>query len=185
MLQRQTETWLRERDDRTRIERSGRLEELAPLGEPEKGRVLFGGVDVANALWEAQSAYVNGLDLSTILVSQVCLEKMLSSMIELAPEAKATPSYARLLEEAAAQRLISDAEYQLFERLRKARNPYTHYRNINHRESTMRRAMATGDHPDLLLRRDAYAAVSAILELVNRPPFALGDPSHTQTRHSS
>jgi|SRR5579875_1140752 len=105
-LQHQTETWLQEHDDGTRVERSERLEELALLGEPEQGRMLFGGVDVANALWEAQSAYVNGLDLSAILVSQVCLEKMLSSMIELALEAKASSSYARLLEEAAAERLF-------------------------------------------------------------------------------
>jgi hypothetical protein len=174
-LQPQSENWLRERDDGTLAERSERLEELALLGEPEQGRMLFGGVDVANALWEAQSAYVNGLDLSAILVSQVCLEKLLASLIELGPEAKANRSYARLLEQAAAERFISDAEYRLFDRLRKARNPYTHYRDIKHRASTMRRAMDTGDHPDLLLRRDAYAAVSAILELVNRPPFALGN----------
>jgi hypothetical protein len=175
-LQHQTEEWLQERDEQTRVERAERLEELVLLGEPEQGRMLFGGVDVANALWEARSAYVDGLDLSAILVSQVCVEKLLSALIELAPETKASESYARLLEKAAAERFISDAEYRLFDRLRKARNPYTHYRNINHRESTMRRAMETGDHPDLLLRRDAYAAVSAILELVNRPPFALGDP---------
>lgn len=105
-LQRQTETWLRERDDGTRIERSERLEELALLGEPEQRRMLFGGVDVANALWEAQSAYVNGLDLSAILVSQVCLEKLLSGLIELAPETKANSSYARLLEQAAAARCM-------------------------------------------------------------------------------
>ena len=174
-LQRQTQEWLQERDEQTRDERAERLEELALLGEPEEGRMLFGGVDVANALWEAQSAYVNGLDLSAILTSQVCVEKLLSALIELAPEAKASESYARLLEKAAAERFISDAEYDLFDRLRKARNPYTHHRNINHRASTMRRAMESGDHPDLLLRRDAFAALSAVLKLVNRPPFALGD----------
>lgn len=169
------EKWLQERDEQTRVERTERLEELVSHGEPEQGRMLFGGVDVANALWEAQSAYINGLDLSVILVAQVCLEKLLSAMIELAPEAKASESYTRLLEKAAAERFISDAEYRLFNRLRKTRNPYTHYRNIDHHESTMRRAMESGDHPDLLMRRDAYAAISAILELVNRPPFALGN----------
>jgi hypothetical protein len=89
-LPRQTEEWLQEHDEQTRVERAERLEELMLLGEPEEGRMLFGGVDVANALREAQSAYVNGLDLSAILASQVCVEKLLSALIELAPEAKAS-----------------------------------------------------------------------------------------------
>jgi hypothetical protein len=171
---RAAEDMLRERDEQTRASRAERLGEIMLLGEPEHGRMLFGGVDCANALWEAQSSYVNGLDLCAILVSQVCVEKLLSALIELSSGKVADRSYAHLLKDAVAQSFLSASEYSLFDRLRTTRNPYVHHRDINHDEHTMRRAMATGDHPDTLLRRDAHAAINAILNLVNRPPFAIG-----------
>ena len=170
---REIEDHLRERDALSLTKRTERLAQLMLLGEPTDGRMLFGGTDCANALWEAQWSFINGLDLCAILAAQTCVEKLLAGFIELDGE---TPegSYARLLNDATERRMISAREYQLFDRLRRTRNPYAHYRSVNDDQNTQRRAMNTGEHPDTLLQSDAQAAVHALICLVNRPPFAVG-----------
>lgn len=172
---RELETHLRERDEVSLTRRAERLAQLMLLGEPTNGRMLFGGTDCVNALWEAQWSFINGLDLCTILAAQTCVEKLLAGFIDLdgggdSPEG----SYARLLKDATERRLISLREYQLFDRLRRTRNPYAHYRSVNDGQNIQRRAMNTGEHPDALLQSDAQAAVYALIDLVNRPPFAVG-----------
>lgn len=171
---RELEGNLRERDNASRADRAKRLAELMLLGEPLEGRMLFG--DCADAFYEAQWSYIDARYLCTILAAQACLEKLLSGFIELADLGQAETSYARLLKSAAAKRLLSRGEYELFDRLRQSRNPHAHYRGANDPGHPMRRAIATGEPCDLLLHRDAQAAVGALVNLVNRPPFALGRP---------
>ena len=142
------------------------------LGEPSDGRMIFGSAQ--DALIEAQWSYVDGHFLSAILAVQVCLEKSLSGLIELADLGRPKRSYAELLREASAQRIISEEERDLFDRLRRLRNPAAHYRSANHPDHPMRRALLEGDDPDVLPAQDARVAVRALVGLMNRHPFALG-----------
>jgi hypothetical protein len=173
-------TYLTEQDVATRPARAQRLAEVMLLGEPEDGRI-FHGVDPASALIEAQWSYINGFFLCTILASQTCLEKLLSGVIEDIGIDLHRASYAQLLATARDQSVLTQPEYSLFDRLRRARNPYVHHRKIDHRENIFRRAMDSGNDPDSLLQKDAKHALMALIGLVNRPPFGLGPVSASIT----
>lgn len=170
---REIESALRRRDAFLLGSRASRLSELMLRGEPEDGRMLLGGTACVTAFSDAQWSYVLGLDLCAILASQSCIETLLASAIE-SQGCRPAASYADLLLQAWEQKWLSDYEYRLFDRLRRQRNPYAHHRTINHRQNLDRRAMDTGGTPTALLQEDARAAVLALLDLSNRPPYALG-----------
>jgi len=167
------EAGLNQRDAIARRGRAERLAELMALGEPAEGRMLFGGIECMNALWEARWSYVYSLDLCAILASQICVEKLLAAAVEMQGSV-APNSYAALLTQAAAKGMLVAWEYELFDRLRRARNPHAHHRGVNDPQNLDRRAMETGENTDDLLRADARAALRALLGLLNRPPFGLG-----------
>jgi HEPN domain-containing protein len=137
----------------------------ALLGGPSDGRMIFGSAH--DALAEAQWSYIDGHYLSAILAVQVYLEKSLSSLIESANLGRPKRSYAELLRDACAQRIISEEERDMFDRLRRLRNPSAHYRSPNHSDHPMRRALFEGEDPDALLEKDARTAVRALVGLMN------------------
>lgn len=165
---------LREGDEDTRAERASRLAELLLLGRPEDGVMLFGGTEAMNALQETTGSYVDGLFLATILTAQICVEKLLSAAIELQSSTPPKGSYKDLLKEALARGWLGEHEYGLLDRMRKVRNPYTHYRAVSHRENLERRAVNTGESPEALMQTDARAVVRTLIHLISQPAFGLG-----------
>jgi hypothetical protein len=70
--------------------------------------------------------------------------------------------------------LLSEHEFNIFDRLRRARNPYAHHRSVRHEENLERRAVSTGASTEALLKDDARDVVRALIHLVSQPQFALG-----------
>lgn len=165
---------LRDADERTLGGRAARLQALVALGEPEEGRLLFGGHLALYAFHEATASYVAGSFLGCILLTQVCLEHTLAGLFSMrGRDDLVTTSYRRMLEAARDLNDISSDEYTLFDRLRDERNPYAHPRLFEDSSNLVRRAIERGADPDSIIESDAIEALFALVRLFNRPPFAV------------
>lgn len=166
------EAWLR--DDATQPERVERLRLVIEEAGPPVDRLFHGGPISYWAYEEARRAYVYGLDLAAVVMAQVCVEHLLLGLFKMSgrDDLDRVP-FERLLQEARAERLLSDEEYHLFERVRKIRNPVAHPRSVTHEDSVFMRAVRSEQDYIEVLQQDARDAVTAILRLCRRRPFAL------------
>lgn len=165
-------SWLREDDEQTLLARVERTRVVAEAHEPETWRMFPGGPVSVVAFEEARRAYVHGLFLACVLLCQVCIEHSLAAVFRLSDDDQtARMNYSELLRAARRQRFLSDAEFELFDRLRDVRNPYVHSRSLDDATHPMRRAVATDTPPDDLLAGDAMEAISGLMALLSRPPF--------------
>lgn len=167
---------LRSADDETREDRAVRLSWLERNGQPTDGHLLPGGYPAATAFWEAGACFVSGQYLATILLAQTCLEHLLAGALVIfaADEKVHRLSAQQLFKRALGKGLLTEEEFELFDRLRGSRNPHAHPRSIDDPKSLMRRMMDTHTPPDEIYYRDAEAAIVALRSLLDRRPFALG-----------
>jgi hypothetical protein len=166
--------WLEEDDALRRAERVERLRLVREAYGPEGIRMFPGGPVSAQAFEEAKSAYVHGLFVSCIIMCQVCLEQMLGGLFRLAlREDLRRGGAAIVLAEARRAGFITEAEFALFDRLRKVRNPYAHYLDPEDAKSLLYREGESGTLFDDFAAKDAERAIVALLRLCQRPPFAL------------
>ena len=105
------------------------------------------------AYWEARHAYVPGLLLGCILLCQACLEHILSGLMILSGDEDVATRYAEALSRARDRDLLSEDEFDVFDRLRRERNPYAHPRPIMHESAVLRRAVAGDMNPEERLDR--------------------------------
>lgn len=157
--------------------RATRLVWLRRHGEPESGWLLNGGFETSTAFGEAGACFVNGDFMATILLVQTVVEHLLGGMIAMYCDddrAAYRSPYKTLLSRALNEQFLTTDEYELFDQLRQARNPHAHPRGVNDRSSLIRRAMDSGVAIDELIEADARAALTALVGLLNRPPFAMG-----------
>lgn len=170
--QAELEAWLRA--DATRPERVERLRLVIDEYGPEVDRLFHGGPISHWAFEEARRAYVYGLDLAAVLMAQVCVEHLLLGLFKTGGRDDLDrATFERLLEEARDDRLLTGEEYDLFERLRQTRNPIAHPRSPVDESSVWVRALRSDQDYLDVLEQDARDAVTAILRLCRRPPFAL------------
>lgn len=169
--------WLEEDEARSRPHRAERLrllvEEYGPSGTI---RIFHGGPVSAWAFEEARQAYLHGLFLCCTIMCQVCLEHILAGLFRGAGrDDLGDASFKRLLREAREERILSQDEFRLFDRIRTLRNPYAHPRTPTGKGSMVRRALESDGAPEDLPAQDAEFAVTALLHLCRRPPFALSE----------
>ena len=130
------------------------------------------------AWWEAGGAWVQGLHVATILLAQTVLEHILAGYLVLSDPSRNpahSPKLSKLLRDARAQGVLSDDEYELFDRLRRQRNPYAHHRAVLDPETLGMRSLGLDRHPDEVLEDDAWSALQALTRLLNSPRFGLGE----------
>jgi len=166
--------WLEEEDTATRADRAGRAAWLVRKGWPESGWIFFGDLGIIGPWDELRRTFINGEYLATILVGQAFLENVLAGLLEWPEGSVGRAGLAEILAQVRDRGWITPDEHDVLDTVRQMRNPYAHYRNVQHGDSLIRRAMAAGEPPELLVERDARAVVGALFHLVNRHPFALG-----------
>lgn len=167
---------LEEDEAGSRPYRARRLQLLLSEYGPEGIRVFYGGHVSAMAFEEARQAYLHGLFLACTIMCQVCLEHMLASLFRMTGRNDLErASFETLLLKARANRILSEEEFSLFDRLRMIRNPYVHPRGPTVPSSITRRAMMTDTPVEDLVADDAEFAIVALLRLCRRPPFALSE----------
>lgn len=169
--------WLKSDDAASRPYRLPRLKLLVEsYGSEEFGRLFPGGPVSAIAFREARLAYLHGLFVSCIFVSQVCLEHTLHGLFKMeGRDDLDRATYRELLSEARRAGLLDLDEFGLFDRLRKERNPYAHPRSLDDDGSLVHRAIDSDISLDELIVDDARRAMLALMALTRRSPFALRD----------
>jgi HEPN domain-containing protein len=167
-------SWLEEDEARSRPYRAQRLQLLIEAYGSDDIRLFHGGPISFTAFHEARLAYLHGLFIACVLLCQTCLEHMLAGIFRLTGRNDLDrASFSDLLREAKNQQFLSDEEYALFDRLRDLRNPYAHPRAPAGRGSLLRRAIDTDTPVEDLMAGDAELAITALLRLCQRAPFAL------------
>ena len=165
--------WLESDEARSRpyrVERMGLLLDLFGQGGYMQ---FFGGVVPAQAFEEMRLAYLNGLYISSVIISQVIIEHLLAGMFKMANRTDFEGAgFQKLTTEALAAGLISEGEFDGLDRLRKLRNPYTHSKPIMHQTSFIRRSAESDCHPAELFKQDAEVALTIVSGLLSRCPFS-------------
>jgi hypothetical protein len=156
---------------------------LLKLFGQNESMLFFGGVVSVQAFEEMRLAYLNGLYVSCVVVSQIVIEHILAGLFNLSNRSDLEGAgFQKLTKEAIADGYISQREFDDLDRLRRLRNPYTHSRPIMHPRCVMRRAVETGDHPLELFKQDAETALAVVAALLSRRPFPFSDEKHSDER---
>lgn len=166
--------WLEQDEANSRPFRAERLQLLITEYGPESIRVFHGGDISMMAFEEARQAYLHGLFLSCTIICQICLEHMLLSLFRQAGRndlERAT--FQILLLEARRQEFLSQNEFEIFARNRLTRNLYVHPRSPMSKNSLLHRVVKLDTPFEDLVVDDARLAISALLSICSRPPFAL------------
>jgi hypothetical protein len=168
------EAWLEKDEAPSRKSRVRRLQLLVSEYGTGEVRLFPGGPISAVAFNEARLAYLHGLFVATTLLSQTCLEHMLTGLFQMSGRNDLDRSpYAVLLREARDEQFILLDVYDLFDRLRNLRNPYAHPRPPGGKGSWGERAVQSATPIDDLIVEDAELVITALLRLCRRPPFAI------------
>ncbi len=168
--------WLEADEANSRPYRVERMGLLLDLFGQNGYMQFFGGVIPVEAFEEMRLAYLNGLYISCVVVSQLLVEHLLAGMFNLAGRTDIEGAgFQKLTGEALAEGLISADEFDRLEKLRKLRNPYTHSKPIMHESCFIRRAADAGCHPVALFKQDAEVALAVVSNLLLRYPFSMSD----------
>jgi hypothetical protein len=164
-----------EEDERTRADRVERAAWVLSLGWSENGYLLFGGHGSLAPWDELRQAFINGEFVATILVGQAFMEQTLAGYLDLAGGSSVGRSgLAEILEQFRDRGWINETEFNVLDEVRRLRNPYAHYRDVQHKDNLGRRIMAEREDYTVLIERDARSVVRALMHLLNRHPFAMG-----------
>jgi hypothetical protein len=138
--------------------------------------MFFGGMVPVQAFEEMRLAYLNGLYVCCVVVSQIVIEHILAGLFEMfGRQDMGGSGFQKLAEAALCDGYISQDEFKGLDQLRRLRNPYTHSKPIMHETCFVRRSAETGCHPTELFRQDAEAALIVVSRLLRRRPFSLPD----------
>lgn len=166
--------WLEADEAHSRADRVQRLRLLTEEYGPNGIRIFPGGPVSAQAFEEARLAYLHGLFVSCVVMSQICLEQMLGGLFRMAGREDLRRGGAEvLLSEALRARFLSEDEFMLFDRLRKIRNPYAHYQDPENPRSLVHREVESRILFEDFVVTDAELAIVTLLRLCRRHPFAL------------
>ena len=138
--------------------------------------LFFGGVVPLHAYEEMRLAYLNGLYICCVVVSQIIIEHLLAGLFEMANRTDLQRAgFQRLTEEALAEGYISQEEFDGLDQIRRLRNPYTHSKPMMHKTCFIRRAAETGTHHTELFKQDAETTLTVVSGLLARYPFSFPD----------
>jgi hypothetical protein len=165
--------WMRTADARSLPDRLERLKFVRAQHPAENDHLFFGGPIPAQAFQEMQFSYIHGAYISCTLAAQVVLEHLFAAFLEWNGRAGLNGAGFKALSEAAlAEGLISQDEFDNFERLRGIRNPYTHSKPFMGESCFVRRSAESGLGPQELFKGDAERALMIVVRVLSRWPFA-------------
>jgi hypothetical protein len=95
---------------------------------------------------EARRAYLVGLDVATVLLVQTILEHTLGGLLREVGH-NGSWGFSEILNLSLGEDFITQAEFDLFDRLRVARNPYVHTKPPLAEGTLGLRLATTGDSP--------------------------------------
>jgi alpha-amylase/alpha-mannosidase (GH57 family) len=166
-MMRSAEGWLDNEDEQCR---DGRLSRLKWIIEeyPNIEISLFYGAPKSHYLFEeARYCFVYGQYIASIMLSLSYIENSLASAFYASGRNNLQRvSMVSLLEEAKEKGLISESEFDVFNKVREIRNPITHFRKPVDKEAIEYMAVKGARHPYEVLEEDAKAALKAAFRMM-------------------
>lgn len=167
--------FLKQEDAETISVRAERLKYI--LEREEQGhRLFFGGEMSLYAYQEAKCCFVAGHYIASVMLSQIVLEYIMGSFFRMVGrDDLERAKFKKVLDLALEERFITEEEHAAFDKLRKKRNPYGHYRSPVDEESIMMRRIKENKDAEDLFYQDAKLALTAVIRLLNRTLFYFPD----------
>lgn len=158
-------SFLKQRDEETLY---GRVNRLKYLQKIKSDGVLFSGdMELAQTYGEVQYAYVEGFFLSTLVLSQAFIEKLMQSHFELRG-IKCRNTFNGMLKYAKENDLFNEYVVRKLDFLRLIRNPITHLKSIEYEYGLGKRSHIAKKHPLEKLEEEATLAISIMIHIVQK-----------------
>ena len=172
---------IEEADVTSRDVRLERLEFLLAEFGPPADMMLIGGIGAMFAIQELQSSFLNGNFMATIFCCQTFVEHSLAGGYALGGQDDLVESgFKKLTEQSLADGGISAPIAKRLDELREMRNPYTHPRIIQKRQSLLDRVVASKSDPHSMAEKDAREAIQILVDYLRH-----GCPSWTPSKHEA
>ena len=156
-------TWLETDEAASREWRAHRLRYLLETIQPPKEDMSFQGEESLHSFNEVRLAYIHGLYLATVLLTLACIEREVTGRLYAAGWEKAkSVKLEELLSKAHEQGIISNEESDTFQRLRRVRNSYAHFKPPLASSSLTGWALGQNTLPNEVLMVDAQKAIEAL-----------------------
>jgi hypothetical protein len=164
-----SEQWLRAEDQGCFDERVARLEWLAHKAPRRQHWLFFGGWLNHQLFEETRYCFVYGQFLSRAILGFAFVERTLAAMFYASGRDNLERANSKKLFQAAQDEgWISEEEFDHFEKVRKLRNPLTHFRTPMHEELPESRAFHRESEPLEVVEADARQILEAGFRLVER-----------------
>ena len=163
--------WLETDEAPSREWRARRLKYLLDAIQPPKEGMFFQGEESFHSFNEVRLAYIHGLYLATVLLSLACIEREVAGRLYAMGWEKAKGAkLEELISKAHEQGIISNEESDTFQRLRRVRNSYAHFKPPLASSSLTGRALDQNTLPNEVLMVDAQKAIEALGGFFKRRP---------------
>lgn len=153
-------------DESTRAERAGRIEWLAQ--HDSRPPAYFGPMDTLRVLEEARLCFISGQFVATVMLATSFVEHTLADELGELSLIKGKPTLDRMIELARDNLGFPSDLLDRADRLRNLRNPFTHRRPLEDKDTFGNRFMSAKVHPGAILEADAKLAIGVIYELFRR-----------------
>jgi len=163
------EEWLDNEDRQCRSDRLNRLKWIIEKYPNIDISFFHGGLKSHYLFEEARYCFVYGQYIASIVLSLSYIENTLASVFYASGrnDLQRAP-VADLLKKAKEEGLISESEFIVFNKVRKIRNPITHFRKPNDKEIIEYRAIKNDRHPYKLLEEDSKVALEASFRIMSK-----------------
>lgn len=163
------EEWLDNEERKCRDDRLNRLKWIIEIYPNIDISCFHGGKKSYYLFEEARYCFVYGQYISSIMLILSYIENTLSSIFYGSGRNDLSrASTVDLLKEAKNEGLISENEFNLFDKVRKIRNPLTHFRKPDDKEDIEYRAIKNDIHPYELLEEDAKVDLKAGFRIMEK-----------------
>ena len=161
------EEWLDNEDKQCRDDRLNRLIWIIEEYPNIEMSLFHGGFKSHYLFEEARYCFVYGQYFASIMLSLSHIENTLASVFYASGRNDLQrASVVDLLKEAKEEGLISESEFIVFNKVRKIRNPITHFRKPDDKETIEYKAVKNDMHPYELLEEDAKTALKATFRMI-------------------
>lgn len=148
------ELYLQEKDKMTISSRAERLEYLQKLN-PE-GMIFGGQMELIFSYRELQDVYIDGHFLSTIVLGQAWIEKLLHIYLQLNDLGNiAKKGFSVMIKYCGENDLVHEYLIKKIEKFRLIRNPITHIKSFDYEHSLDKRSFKNKENPMIQLENDA------------------------------
>jgi len=161
--------WLDNEDSQCRSDRLNRLKLIIEKYPDIDISLFHGGLKSYCLFEEARYCFVYGQYFASTMLSLSYIENTLASVFY--ASGRNDLERARLfdlLKKAKEEGLISESEFTIFNKVRKIRNPITHFRKPSDKENIESRLVKNNRNPYELLEEDSKTALEATFRIMSK-----------------